>query len=69
MTAKQLVLTACAYSGISASELARREGWSAQNLNKRLTTGKLSIEEWEKIAAALGADLNLGFTFPDGKTI
>ena len=69
MTVKQLVTTACAYADIKPAELARRLGWSAQNLNKRLTTGKLSIEEWESIAEALGAKLNLGFTFPDGKEI
>lgn len=69
MTVKQLVLAACGYAGISASELARRVGWSQQNLNKRLTTGKLSLDEWEKIASALGASLNLGFVFPDGKQI
>ena len=59
----------CAYCGISAAELARRVGWSPQNLNKRISTGKLSLEEWEAIAAALGAKLNLGFIFPDGKQI
>ncbi len=69
MTVKKLVLAACAYSGISAAELARRVGWSPQNLNKRISTGKLSLEEWEAIAAALGAKLNLSFIFPDGKQI
>ena len=69
MTVKQLVLAACGYAGISAAEPARRVGWSPQNLNKRITTGKLSLEEWEAIAAALGAKLNLGFIFPDGKQI
>ena len=69
MTVKQIVTTACAYAGIKQAELARRLGWSAQNLDKRLTTGKLSVEDWEAIAEALGAKLNLGFTFPDGKEI
>ncbi len=69
MTVKQIVDMGCAYSGISAAELARRVGWTSQNLRQRLKTGKLSIDEWEAIANALGAELSLGFLFPDGKKI
>jgi len=69
MTARQLIEMGIAYAGITNSELARRLGWSPQLLNKRLNTGKFSLEEWEKIAAALGATAKVGFSFPDGKDV
>ena len=69
MTAKQIIEMAVAYCGISNAELARRLGWSPQLLNKRLNTGKFSVEEWDQLAQALGADARIGFVFPDGKEI
>ena len=69
MTARQLIDMALAYAGISKAELARRMNMSPQLLNKRLDTGKFEIEEWEKIATALGAKFDIGFTFPDGKRV
>ena len=69
MTAKQIIEMAAAYCGITNSELARRLGWSPQLLNKRLNTGKLTVEEWEKIGKALGADAKIRFAFPDGKDV
>jgi hypothetical protein len=69
MTAKQVVEMAVAYAGITNSELARRLGWSPQLLNKRLNTGKFTVEEWVQIGEALGAKARVGFDFPDGKEI
>lgn len=69
MTARQLVEMATAYCGITNSELARRLGWSPQLLNKRLNTGKFTVEEWEKIGGAMGATARVVFTFSDGKTV
>ena len=69
MTARQVVEMALAYCGITNSELARRLDWSPQLLNKRLNTGKFTVEEWEQIGEALGAKMQITFTFPDGKTI
>lgn len=69
MTARQIVEMAVAYCGITNSELARRLDWSPQLLNKRLNTGKFSVEEWEKIAGVLGASARVGFVFPDGKEV
>lgn len=69
MTVRQLVEMGIAYAQINNAELARRLGWSPQLLNKRLNTGKFTIEEWENIAMALGAEFRIGFTFPDGKQI
>lgn len=67
MTAKQIIEMAVAYSNITNSELARRLGWSPQLLNKRLTTGKLSVEEWEKIAEALGGKVKIRFDFGENE--
>lgn len=69
MTAKTLIDMACAYAGISKSELARRLGWSASLLNNRTNVGKFTIDEWAKIGEALGAKAEMTFTFQDGKEI
>jgi len=69
MTARQLIDMALAYAGISKAELARRMNMSPQLLNKRLDTGKFEVEEWEKIAKALGASAKISFVFPDGKEV
>ena len=69
MTAKKIIAMAIAYNGMTFAELAQRLEWSPQLLNKRLNTGKFSVEEWQKIAAALGADLLIGFQFPGGKSV
>lgn len=67
MTARQVIEMAVAYAGISNSELARRLDWSPQLLNKRLNTGKFTVEEWTQIGEALGAKARVGFDFPTGK--
>lgn len=69
MTVKQLVEMAVAYADISNAELARRLGWSQQLLYKRLSTGKFSMDDWEKIADALGAKVKISFAFPDGNEV
>lgn len=69
MTARQIVEMALAYCGITNSELARRLDWSPQLLNKRLNTGKFTVDEWERIGEALGATARVGFIFSDGKEI
>lgn len=69
MTARQVIEMALAYKGISNSELARRLEWSPQLLNKRLNTGKFTVEEWEEIGNAIGAMVKIVFRFPDGVEI
>ncbi len=69
VTARQVIEMAVAYAGISNSELARRLDWSPQLLNKRLNTGKFTVEEWTQIGESLGAKARVGFDFPDGKEI
>lgn len=69
MTARQIIEMALAYKGMSNSELARRLGWSPQLLNKRLNTGKFTVDEWGTIGEAIGATARVCFRFPDGKEI
>ena len=69
MTAKQLIEMGIAYAGITNAELARRLGWSPQLLNKRLNTGKFTVDEWQEISKALGAEIRIEFKFPDGRGV
>lgn len=69
MTARQLIEMALVYASLSKTELAARLDWSPQLLNKRLNTGKFSVEEWEQIGKAIGADCTVVFKFPDGKEV
>ena len=69
MECRQFVKIATATAGITQAELAARLGWSPQLLNNRLKTGKFTLDEWQRIAAALGAELLVGFQFPDGKSV
>lgn len=70
MEAKQIVEMALAYKGMSNAALARELDWSPQLLNKRLNTGKFTVDEWEMIGKAIGADPKVvSFHFPDGTVI
>ena len=69
MIARQIIEMALGYAQLSKTDLAARLGWSPQLLNKRLNTGKFTVEEWEQIGKAIGADCRIIFQFPDGKEI
>lgn len=70
MEARRLVEMALAHERMSNAALARELGWSPQLLNKRLNTGKFTVEEWEMIGKAIGADRPVvSFHFQDGTTI
>ena len=69
MTARQIIEMALAYKNMDKVKLAGKLGWSAQLLNKRLNTGKFSVEEWEAIGVALEAPVQIMFKFPDGRKV
>ncbi len=69
MTTKQIIEMALAYKDMTKAELATKLGWSRQTLNARVNTGKFSVEEWETIGAAMGATVQITFTFPNGEAI
>ena len=66
MSLARKVNTAAAYMGVSQAQVARSIGLSPANFNKRLSTGKFTIEELENIAKAIGAKYSSTFEFPDG---
>ena len=68
MTARQIIEMKLAYFGITNSSW--RDGSDGpQLLNKRLNTGKFTVEEWERVGEALGCKVNIKFTLPDGTEI
>ena len=69
MTARQIIEMALAYKRMGKAELAGKLGWSAQLLNKRLNTGKFSVEEWQAFGEAMGGTVQITFTFPDGTVV
>ena len=71
MTAAEMVRKLCEKENISISELARRIGYSPQNLNKKLQRDTLTPDEMQAIAEAVSAKYTYlqEFTFGDGKTI
>ena len=69
MECRQFIKIATATAGITQAELSKRLNMSPQLFNQRIATGKFTLEEWQRIAAALGADFLIGFQFPDGKSV
>ena len=69
MNARQVIEMALAYAQLTKADLATRLNWSPQLLNKRLNTGKFTVEEWDQIGKAIGAECQVVFKFPDGKEV
>lgn len=69
MKMERKINMALAYTGMSQAALARAVGSSPSNFNQKLKKETFSIEDLEKIAAALGATYSFGFEFPDGTKI
>lgn len=69
MTTAQKIRMALSFKRMSEAELARALGTSPSAFNQRMKTDKFSTDELERIAAAIGATYNFGFTFEDGTTI
>ena len=69
MTARQFITMGVTYAGTTKQEVAKKLGWTPQQLDIRLRAGKFTIEEWEAIAKAMGAELKMCFKFPDGREV
>lgn len=69
MTMEQKINMALAYKGISQAALARLIETTPSNFNQKMKRGTFTVEELEKIAAALGAEYFFGFKFEDGTKI
>ena len=66
MDAKRKIELALAYAGMSKAGLARAIGTSPQNLGSKIEKGKITLDEWEKFARAMGARFEAKIIFPDG---
>ena len=69
MTMEQKISMALAYKGMSQAALARAMETTPSNFNQKLKRGTFTVEEMEKIAAALGAEYFFGFKFEDGTKV
>lgn len=69
VTAKQLIEMSLGYAGLSQRQLADNLGCTPQTLNNRIKTGRFTLEEWQQIAQAMGATLDIHMVFPDGKRV
>ena len=69
MDTSNAVRAVCKAQGVSLSELASRLGQSRQNLYNKLRRNKLSGQELQLIADALGIDFCQRFILPDGISI
>ena len=69
MTMEQKINMALAYKGISQAALARLIETTPSNFNQKMKRGTFTVEELEKIAAALGAKYFFGFEFEDGTKV
>lgn len=66
---EQKINMAIAYKGISQAALAREIGMTPSNFNQKVKRETFTVEELERIGAALGGVYTFGFTFPDGTKI
>ena len=69
MKMAQKINMAIAYRGISQAALARDIGMTPSNFNQKLKRETFTVEELERIAAALGGLYTFSFEFPDGTKI
>lgn len=69
MTASEKIKKIMQQQGINQRDLARLIGQSEQNLHNKFKRGNFPEKELQKIAQALGCDVSITFTLPDGKKI
>ncbi len=69
MDVKRKIKMVLACAGISEAELARRLGTSASAFNQRLQRERLTPDDLDKVAAAVGAEFICKFRFPDSTEI
>ena len=69
MDVSKKVKMATNYAGVKELELSERLGTSASAFNQKRSRGKFSVPELEKIAEALGCEVEFHFVFKDGTKI
>lgn len=61
MDISKMIKIECAKHDVNTAELARRCGWTSQNIHDRLKRNSWKADDLEKIAAALNCDLSIKF--------
>lgn len=69
MTISEQIKVLCVRTNISVSELARRMGMSAQNLNAKLKRETFTIADLDQIAEATGTTFERKFILNDGESV
>lgn len=59
---KQMIELACIRAGITQSELAKHIGMSPSTFSHKINDTGFKIQEFEKMAEALGLEFTYGFT-------
>jgi len=57
------------FAGINQAELAKRLGYSPQNLSKKMSRNNFTVQELCDIAKACDADIRIDFILPGGKEL
>jgi len=69
MTVNEQIKILCIRNGISLAELSRKIGLTPQSLNGKMKRQKFTVEDLEKMSAALGCTFERFFVLPNGERI
>ncbi|MBR5948351.1 MAG: XRE family transcriptional regulator [Clostridia bacterium] len=64
MSTSEKIKALLAAMNISVNEAARRMGTTRQNLSHKMKTGKWYVDDLERIAEAVGAEVQITFAVP-----
>ena len=59
MSVSEMIKQAIAMKGLQQKEIAVKMGWSPQNFTNRLTNNTIDAEEWVKLAAIIGYEIQM----------
>lgn len=59
MSVSEMIKQAIAMKGLQQKDIAVKMGWSPQNFTNRLTNYTIDAEEWVKLAAIIGYEIQM----------
>lgn len=68
-TATEKIKTIMDRLGVNNTELAKRTGWSRQNITNKFGRNNMYEKDIVRIADALGCEVEIVFTLPDGRKL
>lgn len=68
-TATEKIKTIMDRLGINNTELAKRTEWSRQNITNKFGRNNMYEKDIVRIADALGCEVEIVFTLPDGRKL